>query len=138
MRETIKQRIIRVMEYKGLNANSASPILGIPQRTLNRQINEDAKVGMELVSAILNNFGDISPAWLMLGEGDMLLDAGQPCCQRISLLFTMTFLCRQVLRMLLTLRQRDLRGISRYHSGVRSSIFRFRVPLWNPRFIRET
>ncbi len=78
MRETIKQRIIKVIEYKGLNANSASPILGIPQRTLNRQINEDAKVGMELVSAILNNFSDISPAWLMLGEGNMLLDDEQP------------------------------------------------------------
>lgn len=74
MKDSIKQRIVRIFEYKGLNANSASSILGIPQRTLNRQVNEDAKVGMELVTALLNRFSDISPAWLMLGEGDMLLD----------------------------------------------------------------
>ena len=78
MIDSIKRRIIKVFESKGLNANSASSILGIPQRTLNRQVNEDAKVGMELVSALLNNFADISPAWLMLGEGDMYLDVAQP------------------------------------------------------------
>lgn len=71
MENTLKERVLKVFEYKRLNPNSASRILGIPQRTLNRQVNENGKVGMELVSALLMNFPDISPAWLVLGEGDM-------------------------------------------------------------------
>lgn len=71
MKTTLKQRVLQFFEIKQLNANSASRLLGIPQRTLNRQVNENGKVGMELVSAILNNFPDISPRWLVLGEGSV-------------------------------------------------------------------
>ncbi len=71
MDTTLKQRVLRLFQIKQLNANSASRLLGIPQRTLNRQVNENGKVGMELVSAILNNFSDISPRWLVLGEGSV-------------------------------------------------------------------
>lgn len=78
MKETLKERILKVFEYKGLNANSASRILGIPQRTINRQVNEEGKVGLELVNSLLNNFTDISPAWLLLGEGSML------CCREFD------------------------------------------------------
>lgn len=74
MERTIKSRILCVFKYKKINANSASKILGIPQRTLNRQVNEDGKVGMELVYSLLNTFNDISPAWLLLGHGEMLLE----------------------------------------------------------------
>lgn len=72
MKESIKERILKIFEYKGLNANSASRVLDIPQRTINRQVNENGKVGLELVNSLLNNFSDISPAWLLLGEGNML------------------------------------------------------------------
>ena len=69
----LKERVSQVLKYKKLNVNSASRILGIPQRTLNRQVNEDGKVGMELVYAIMNNFPEISSDWLISGEGEMLL-----------------------------------------------------------------
>lgn len=72
MENSLKERVLMVFEYKKINANSASRILGIPQRTINRQVNENGKVGMELVSALLTNFPEISPSWLILGEGGML------------------------------------------------------------------
>ncbi len=72
MENTIKTRVLRVLEYKHLNANSASRLLGIPQRTINRQVNESGKIGMELVYSLLSKFPDISPAWLILGEGCMV------------------------------------------------------------------
>ena len=68
----LKERVSQVFKYKKLNVNSASRILGIPQRTLNRQVNEEGKVGMELIYAIMNNFSDISSEWLISGEGEML------------------------------------------------------------------
>ena len=72
MKNGIKKRVVQVLKYKKINVNRASKILGIPQRTLNRQVNEDGNVGIDLVNAILNNYTEISPAWLVLGEGDML------------------------------------------------------------------
>jgi hypothetical protein len=70
----IKERIIAVFKVKGLNANRASRIFGIPQRTLNRQVNEDGKVTMELMYAVLDAFPDISPLWLITGKGEMFRD----------------------------------------------------------------
>lgn len=75
MERTIKERVLSVLKEKKMNVNRASKLLGIPQRTLNRQVHEDGKVGMELVYSLLNTFTDISPAWLVLGQGEMLQDA---------------------------------------------------------------
>lgn len=74
MDKTIKDRILSVFKIKNINVNRASRLLGIPQRTLNRQVNESGKVGMDLVYSLLNTFADISPSWLLLGQGEMLQD----------------------------------------------------------------
>lgn len=75
MERTIKERVLNVFKEKKINVNRASKLLSIPQRTLNRQVNENGKIGMELVHALLNTFTDISPAWLLLGQGSMFQDA---------------------------------------------------------------
>lgn len=72
MDKTIKERVVAVLKHIGMNVNRASKFLGIPQRTLNRQVNEGGNVSMDLVYAILNNVPDISPAWLIAGVGNML------------------------------------------------------------------
>ena len=72
MEKSVKTRVIEVLKSKGLSVNRASKILDIPQRTLNRQVNEGGNISMDLVYAILNNFPEISSAWLIAGEGAML------------------------------------------------------------------
>ena len=67
----IKERVVAVLKEKGLNVNRASGVLGMPQRTLNRQVNEGGNVTMELVYAIIDGFPEISPQWLVAGEGEM-------------------------------------------------------------------
>lgn len=71
MKNSLKERVIRLFDVKKMNANSASRILNLPQRTINRQVNEDGKIGMELIHSLLNNFTDISARWLLMGEGSM-------------------------------------------------------------------
>ena len=61
-----------------MNVNRASKFLGVPQRTLNRQVNEGGNISMEIVYAILNNVPEISPAWLIAGEGAMLVGEEAP------------------------------------------------------------
>ena len=72
--ETIKERIIAVFKLKKINVNRASKMFGIPQRTLNRQVNEDGKIGMELLYAIMDYYPELSPSWLLLGEGEMMME----------------------------------------------------------------
>ena len=74
-KDNIKERVLAVLKAKGLNVNRASKLLGMPQRTLNRQVNEDGKIAMELLYSILDNFPEISPLWLVTGEGEMLRDS---------------------------------------------------------------
>ena len=74
----IKQRVTEVLRFKKINVNRASKILSIPQRTLNRQVNEDGNISMDLLYAILDNFTEISPLWLLLGEGDMIACQAEP------------------------------------------------------------
>ena len=78
----LKQRVADVLRFKKINVNRASKILDIPQRTLNRQVNENGNISMELLYAILDTFTEISPLWLLLGEGEMLLCHTEPViCQ---------------------------------------------------------
>lgn len=78
MDKSIKDRVVAVLKHIGMNVNRASKFLGIPQRTLNRQVNEGGNVSMELVYAILNNVPEISPAWLIAGVGSMLVGDETP------------------------------------------------------------
>ena len=71
----IKSRVVEVLRFKEINVNRASKKLCIPQRTLNRQVNEDGNISMALLYALLDHFPEISPLWLLLGEGEMLLDS---------------------------------------------------------------
>ena len=71
----IKSRVVEVLRFKQINVNRASKKLSIPQRTLNRQVNEDGNISMDLLYALLDHFPEISPLWLLLGEGEMLQDS---------------------------------------------------------------
>ena len=77
MGRKIKDRVIQVFKYKNLNVNKASVILEMPQRTLNRQVNECGKISMELVYSILDAFPEVSPLWLLTGEGTLLREEEQ-------------------------------------------------------------
>ena len=69
--EEIKRRILILLTEKGLNVSKASGVLDIPQRTLNRQLNEGGSVSMELIRAINRYFPEVSIEWILSGEGEM-------------------------------------------------------------------
>ena len=79
----IKQRVAEVLRFKKINVNRASKILSIPQRTLNRQVNEDGNISMDLLYAILDTFAEISPLWLLLGEGEMIASQTEPVYDKV-------------------------------------------------------
>ena len=69
--EEIRERLKAILADNGYSVNSYSKESGIPQRTLNKQINEDGVVSYNIISNIISKFPNISLKWLMLGEGEM-------------------------------------------------------------------
>lgn len=69
--EQIKERILILLSDKALNVNRASMVLDMPQRTLNRQLNEGGAVSMELICAINKYFPEVSIEWILNGRGNM-------------------------------------------------------------------
>ena len=69
--EEIRKRILTLLSDKDLNVSRASGVLEMPQRTLNRQLNEGGNVSMELLRAINKFFPEVSIEWIFKGKGDM-------------------------------------------------------------------
>lgn len=77
MKEAIKERIKDVLAYTSDTVNSASSKIGIPQKTLNRQINEDTDVSTRTIIAICDYYKEISPEWILTGDGEMVKSKNQ-------------------------------------------------------------
>lgn len=66
---TIKDRIYQIIEAKGMNPYTFEKKAGLSNGYL-KAIKED--IGSSKLEIILRKFPDISPDWLILGEGEML------------------------------------------------------------------
>ena len=69
MKEII-ERIKDVFEQYGSNANKLASGNSAMQRKISRQLN-GAALTIDVVLSVLTAFPDVSPAWLLLGEGSM-------------------------------------------------------------------
>ena len=65
-------RISKIIESTGLNPTSFAAKIGVQQMTLWNQLNGKRKLSLETVTAIIENFPDISTEWLMMGTGSMM------------------------------------------------------------------
>ena len=66
---SIKDRIYQIIEEKGMNPYTFEKKAGLSNGYL-KAIKED--IGSSKLEIILRKFPDISPDWLILGEGEML------------------------------------------------------------------
>lgn len=76
--ELIKQRIKEILSDHLDSVNSISSKIKIPQKTLNRQINEDSDVTTKTILAISDYYKDISLEWLLKGEGEQYKNEVSP------------------------------------------------------------
>jgi len=72
MEKPVKQRIKKVLSSKRVSITALCKAIGVPQPTLNRQINTDAPMTLTNILLILDYFSDVSITWLLTGEGAML------------------------------------------------------------------
>lgn len=74
----ILERILMLMDSKGLNQNSFSKSIGISQSTIATYYSKNRLPAYETLHAILTTYTDISAEWLMRGEGPMFVSDRLP------------------------------------------------------------
>ena len=75
---TIKERISQIIDYKGMNAYSFEKYCELANGYI-KSVNVD--VGSTKLEKILRKLPEISPDWLIMGEGEMLRKDDNCNCQ---------------------------------------------------------
>lgn len=78
MEDAVLQRIKSLINSEGISITSLSKSIGIPQPTLNRQINGESSMNLITINSILNHYKDVSAEWIMRGEGSMKKEEDAP------------------------------------------------------------
>lgn len=73
METTVNERIKQLLQKKGISANALSKAIGMPQVTVNNYVLGRRKVSFELIEKIAVTYPDVNRAWLLTGEGEMLM-----------------------------------------------------------------
>ena len=69
-------RLKQYIKFKGMNIAQFERTLGMSNGALAKPIRNDTAIGSDKLENILKTYPDISPMWLLKGEGDMLLQEG--------------------------------------------------------------
>lgn len=69
MQETIKQRLVNYLKFKGIGQNKFESMAGISNGYIS---NLKSAPGAVILTKILNTAEDLNKEWLLTGEGDML------------------------------------------------------------------
>ena len=66
-----KERIEKVMQHENMNSALFASAIGIQGSTLSHILNGRNNPSLSVLQAILNRFPNISPEWLIMGQGSM-------------------------------------------------------------------
>ncbi|MCK9612878.1 MAG: helix-turn-helix transcriptional regulator [Bacteroidales bacterium] len=69
------ERILLLLKIKNLSPSKFADQIGIQRSSMSHIMSERNQPSLDLVMKILNNFKDISPDWLLMGQGQMLKTA---------------------------------------------------------------
>lgn len=76
MESTLRERVIQVLDLKGVRLSQFAKEIDMNPSTISRQLNGDRGISIELVQGIIHVYDDISPDWLLMGQGQMLRAKG--------------------------------------------------------------
>lgn len=75
MEETVKQRLIKFIKYKGIGQGKFEKIVGLSNGYINQLKYSPSPQKLQM---IIGAFPDLNQSWLMTGEGDMLYTSTPP------------------------------------------------------------
>jgi hypothetical protein len=65
-------RLYKYIDYKGIKAIPFEKKVGLSNGYLGKQLKREADLGEGILIKIIENCPDLSPEWLLIGEGSML------------------------------------------------------------------
>lgn len=68
----ILERLKEYIDYRGISVAAFERSIGMANASFGKSLKNKGAIGTDKLEKILSTYPDISPAWLMTGEGDML------------------------------------------------------------------
>jgi plasmid maintenance system antidote protein VapI len=68
------KRLRQLMEYKGLSSTQLADSIEVPRAVMSHILSERNKPSLDVVLKIVSHYRDISMRWLLLSEGEMLIN----------------------------------------------------------------
>ena len=75
MSNTIASRLSQIIDYKGTNFAQFERSIGASSGVIRKAIAQNSDIQSKWLTAIADNYPDISPLWLLTGRGGMLCDS---------------------------------------------------------------
>lgn len=73
------ERVKKLIDCKSKSVREFANMINVKQVTLNQQIAGSRSLSLDVISAILNSFEDISAEWLLRGTGEMYIANKSVC-----------------------------------------------------------
>lgn len=98
----ILERLKQYIDFKGISVAAFERSIGMANASFGKSLKKQGAIGTDKLENILNIYPDISPAWLLKGEGNMILtgEVSQPTQEPAS-----TYLLNMVNEKDLTIRE---------------------------------
>ena len=75
MEETINERIMLFLKTNNITISRAAELFGCSQSALSNKLGGRYRVDLDMVVTLLTMFNELSPDWLLLGQGPMMRKA---------------------------------------------------------------
>lgn len=70
--EKIIHRVVKILKHYHISMNAFDVRLGLGNNYIGSMIRREGNIGSDVVEKIVRHFTEISPYWLITGEGEML------------------------------------------------------------------
>ncbi|MGL4363608.1 MAG: hypothetical protein ACRCSB_00195 [Bacteroidales bacterium] len=74
----VAKRVGEFIEVKGISYYAFENLLGVSRGTISKSVKENKSIGSAILEKILAIFPELSPVWLLTGNGEMLQNADIP------------------------------------------------------------
>lgn len=71
----ILNRLKQSIDYKGIKPRTFEASIGMSNGNFMKQLRNNATIGSDKLENICKIYPDINPAWLLTGDGEMILEA---------------------------------------------------------------
>ena len=73
MEDEVRQRILQILDTKGVTISAFAKRNGENQSKMNKQIKHSTTISIHTILLLLNQFPNISAEWLLRGTGEMYI-----------------------------------------------------------------